>query len=67
MKESLIEEKLEGEKMENIDQEEQKEIKDLPEPKDNNIEKGFYKFLKDKGIKVEIESNGVLDDISKEN
>lgn len=39
MKESLIEEKLEGEKMENIDQEEQKEIKDLPEPKDNNIEK----------------------------
>ena len=35
--------------------------------KDNNIEKGFYKFLKDKGIKVEIESNGVLDDISKEN
>ena len=39
MKESLIEEKLEGEKMENIDQEEQKEIKDLPKPKDNNIEK----------------------------
>ena len=39
MKESLIEEKLEGEKMENIDQEEQKEIKDLTEPKDNNIEK----------------------------
>lgn len=33
---------------------------------DNNIEKGFYKFLKDKKIKVEIESNGVLDDISKE-
>ena len=32
--------------------------------KDNNIEKGFYKFLKDKGIKVEIESNGVLNDIS---
>src|SRR5699024_11391018 len=35
--------------------------------KDNNIEKGFYKFIKDKGIKVEIESNGVLNDISKEN
>ena len=34
---------------------------------DNNIEKGFYNFLKEKGINVEIESNGVLDDISKEN
>ena len=32
--------------------------------KDNNIEKGFYNFLKQKGIEVEIESNGVLDDIS---
>ena len=31
---------------------------------DNKIEKAFYKFLKDKKIKVEIESNGVLDDIS---
>jgi len=34
---------------------------------DNKIEKAFYKFLKQKGIKVEIESNGVLDDISTEN
>ena len=34
---------------------------------DNSIEKGFYKFLISKGIKVEIESNGVLDDISSEN
>ena len=34
---------------------------------DNKIEKAFYEFLKEKGIKVEIESNGVLDDISKEN
>ena len=33
---------------------------------DNKIEKRFYEFLKQKGIKVEIESNGVLDDISKE-
>ena len=33
--------------------------------KDNSIEKGFYNFLKEKGINVEIESNGVLDDISK--
>lgn len=33
---------------------------------DNKIEKGFYKFLKNKGISVEIESNGVLDDISEE-
>ena len=30
----------------------------------NNIEKRFYEFLKEKGIKIEIESNGVLDDIS---
>lgn len=33
---------------------------------DNNIEKAFYNFLKDKGINVNIESNGVLDDISAE-
>lgn len=33
---------------------------------DNKIEKGFYNFLKNKGINVEIESNGVLDDISTE-
>lgn len=32
--------------------------------KDNNIEKRFYHFLQEKGIKVQIESNGVLDDIS---
>ena len=32
---------------------------------DNNIEKTFYNFLKSRGIKVKIESNGVLDDISK--
>ena len=32
----------------------------------NDIEKGFYKFLKGKGINVSIESNGVLDDISSE-
>ena len=31
---------------------------------DNNIEKTFYNFLKFRGIKVKIESNGVLDDIS---
>ena len=31
---------------------------------DNSIEKGFYKFLTEKGIEVKIESNGVLDDIS---
>lgn len=31
---------------------------------DNCIEKRFYEFLKEKGIKIEIESNGVLDDIS---
>ena len=30
----------------------------------NKIEKGFYKFLTEKGINVKIESNGVLDDIS---
>ena len=30
----------------------------------NKIEKRFYEFLKEKGIKVKIESNGVLDDIS---
>ena len=35
--------------------------------KDNSIEKGFLKFLQEKGINVEIESNGVLNDISKEN
>ena len=33
---------------------------------DNGIEKCFYEFLKDKGIEVKIESNGVLDDISAE-
>lgn len=33
---------------------------------DNGIEKCFYKFLKEKGIEVKIESNGVLDDISTE-
>ncbi|MBQ2019194.1 MAG: hypothetical protein II209_07055 [Alistipes sp.] len=31
---------------------------------DNKIEKYFYSFLKEKGIDVKIESNGVLDDIS---
>jgi len=31
---------------------------------DNKIEKAFYNFLKNKGIDVKIESNGVLDDIS---
>ena len=31
---------------------------------DNKIEKAFYEFLKNRGISVEIESNGVLDDIS---
>ena len=30
----------------------------------NNIERRFYEFLKDKKIKIQIESNGVLDDIS---
>lgn len=34
---------------------------------DNHIEKRFYEFLKEKGIKIQIESNGVLDDISREN
>ena len=33
---------------------------------DNRIQKGFYDFLKSKNIEVEIESNGVLDDISTE-
>ncbi|MEG1142427.1 MAG: hypothetical protein RSE41_08305, partial [Clostridia bacterium] len=35
--------------------------------KENNIEKAFYEFLTNQQIKVEIESNGVLDDISKKN
>ena len=30
----------------------------------NEIEKEFYEFLKERKIKVKIESNGVLDDIS---
>lgn len=30
----------------------------------NKIERCFYDFFKEKGIKIEIESNGVLDDIS---
>ena len=34
---------------------------------DNNIEKTFYNFLKNKGINVEVESNGVLNDISEKN
>ena len=33
----------------------------------NKIEKSFYNFLKQKGIEIKIESNGVLDDISTEN
>ena len=33
---------------------------------DNRIEKAFYNFIKEKGIEVNIESNGVLNDISKE-
>ena len=33
----------------------------------NKIEKSFYEFLRKQGIKVKIESNGVLDDISTEN
>ena len=33
---------------------------------DNKIEKTFYEFLKNRGIDVSIESNGVLDDISAE-
>lgn len=32
----------------------------------NKIQKRFYEFLKERNIKVEIESNGVLDDISTE-
>ena len=35
--------------------------------KDNGIEKKFYEFLREKNISVQIESNEVLDDISKEN
>lgn len=34
---------------------------------DDCIERRFYEFLREKGIKIEIESNGVLDDISREN
>lgn len=30
----------------------------------NNIEKGFYNFLKERNINIKIESNGILDDIS---
>lgn len=33
---------------------------------DNKIEKAFFSFLKNRGINVTIESNGVLDDISTE-
>ena len=33
---------------------------------DNKIEKGFYEFLTNRNIQVNIESNGVLDDISTE-
>lgn len=33
----------------------------------NQIEKRFYEFLRNKGMKIEIESNGVLDDISGKN
>ena len=33
---------------------------------DNKIEKAFYTFLRERGINVNIESNGVLDDISTE-
>ena len=33
----------------------------------NKIEKNFYEFLKNKGIDVKVESNGVLDDISTKN
>ena len=33
----------------------------------NRIEKAFYEFLRNKGIEVNIESNGVLDDISAKN
>ena len=35
--------------------------------KDTSIEKEFYEFLINNGVNVEIESNGVLDDISKKN
>ena len=35
--------------------------------KDNSIEKEFYNFLTEKGIKIKIESNGVLNDISTKN
>ncbi len=35
--------------------------------KDNSIEKKFYEILKENNIYVELESNGVLDDISTEN
>ncbi len=34
---------------------------------DNKIEKAFYQFLINQGIEVKVESNGVLDDISKKN
>ena len=34
---------------------------------DNSIEKSFYEFIKRKKIKIQIESNGVLDDISAKN
>ena len=34
---------------------------------DNKIEKAFYIFLRNRGINVNIESNGVLDDISSKN
>ena len=34
---------------------------------DNKIEKAFYQFLVKQGIDVKVESNGVLDDISKKN
>ena len=33
----------------------------------NKIEKRFYEFLRDNKIKVKIESNGVLNDISTKN
>ena len=33
----------------------------------NQIEKRFFEFLRDNKIKVEIESNGVLNDISTKN
>ena len=34
---------------------------------DSSIEKRFYEFLLARGIKVEIESNGVLDVVSTKN